>query len=43
VSFGLVMTNNHYAGFAPATANTLRVKLGLDELSFSDKKQTTLD
>jgi len=42
VSFALVMTNNHYAGFAPATANSLRVKLGLDELSFSDKNQTTL-
>jgi len=43
VSFAMVMTNNHYVGFAPATANALRVKLGLDELSFSDRKQTTLD
>ena len=43
VSLALVMTNNHYQGFAPATANSIRVKLGLDELSFSDRKQATLE
>jgi uncharacterized protein YecE (DUF72 family) len=43
VSLALVMTNNHYQGFAPATANELRTKLGLDELSFSDRKQSTLE
>ncbi len=42
ISLALVMTNNHYQGFAPATANTLRTKMGLDELSFSDRKQTSL-
>jgi len=42
VSLAMVMTNNHYQGFAPATANSLRVELGLDELSFSDRNQTTL-
>jgi len=43
VSLAMVMTNNHYQGFAPATANTLRTELGLDELSFSDRKQATLE
>jgi len=42
VSLAIAMTNNHYQGFAPATANTLRTMMGLDEISFFDSKQTTL-
>lgn len=42
ISFGMVMANNHYEGFGPATANKLRVLLGLDELVWTDKKQKTI-
>lgn len=42
VSLAIAMTNNHFEGFAPASGNTLRTMMGLDELSFSDSKQTTL-
>jgi len=42
VSMAIVMANNHFQGFAPATANTLRLKLGLSELSWEEKKQRTL-
>ena len=38
----MVMLNNHFAGFAPGSANQFRKLLGLDELSFADKKQKTL-
>ena len=33
--------NNHLEGFAPESANTLRMKLGLEEMSFIDTKQKT--
>lgn len=43
ISFAVIMANNRYEGFGPATANKLRVLLGLDELVFSDTKQTRLE
>ncbi|MGI0022674.1 MAG: DUF72 domain-containing protein [Nitrososphaeraceae archaeon] len=42
VSSFTIMTNNHYQGFAPATANSLRVELGLSELLWDEKKQRSL-
>jgi len=37
-----LMANNHYEGFGPATANSLRVQLGMRELVWDEKKQKTL-
>ncbi len=42
VPLAMVMTNNHFEGFGPATANTLRVQLGKRELIWDEKKQKTL-
>jgi uncharacterized protein YecE (DUF72 family) len=42
ISYAVIMANNRYEGFGPATANKLRVLLGMEELSFSDKRQKTL-
>ncbi len=42
VSFGILMVNNHFEGFAPETANKLRLALGLDKVSWKDKKQRSL-
>jgi len=42
-SMALVMTNNHYQGFAPATANSLRLELGMSDLVWDEKKQTKLE
>ena len=41
-SLAMVMLNNHFAGFAPGSANLFRKLMGLEELSFVDKKQKTL-
>ena len=38
----MIMVNNHFEGFAPATANTLRIKLGMSELIWDEKKQKSL-
>jgi hypothetical protein len=38
----MVMTNNHFEGFGPATANSLRLNLGMDELIWEEKKQKKL-
>jgi len=38
-----LMTNNHYEGFGPATANSLRMQLGMRELVWDEKKQKTLE
>ncbi len=38
----MIMTNNHYEGFSPATANSLRMQLGMRELIWDEKKQKTL-
>ncbi len=43
VGLAYVMANNHLEGFAPATANTLRMKLGLKELFWEEKIQRKLD
>lgn len=43
VSSIVVATNNHYQGFAPATANSLRLELGLSELIWDEKKQKKLE
>jgi uncharacterized protein YecE (DUF72 family) len=42
ISFAVVMANNHFEGFAPATANKLRLALGLDEVKWSDTRQRSL-
>ena len=38
----MVLTNNHYEGFSPSTANSLRMELGMKELVWEEKKQKTL-
>ena len=38
----MVMTNNHFEGFGPATANSLRMHLGMRELVWDEKRQRTL-
>lgn len=43
VSLALVMGNNHFEGFGPATANTLRMNLGMSELVWESKKQKSLE
>lgn len=43
IEFGIFMASNHLEGFAPVTANKLRVSLGLPYLTWTDKKQMTLD
>jgi len=43
VGLAMVMTNNHFEGFGPSTANALRVKLGLKELIWEEKKQQRLE
>ena len=42
-SMAIVMGNNHYQGFAPYTANALRLELGLSDLKWDEKKQTKLE
>lgn len=42
IPLAMVMTNNHYEGFGPATANSLRLNLGMHELIWEEKKQKTL-
>ena len=42
VPLAMVMANNHYEGFGPATANSLRINLGMRELVWEEKKQKTL-
>ena len=43
VQLAMVMTNNHFEGFGPATANTLRMQLGIEELVWDEKKQQKLE
>ncbi len=38
----MIMANNHFEGFGPETANTLRMQLGLKELVWEEKKQQKL-
>ena len=42
IPLALVMANNHFEGFGPATANTLRENLEMKELIWEEKKQKTL-
>jgi len=43
VSSIVIATNNHYQGFAPATANALRLELGMSDLVWDEKKQQRLE
>ncbi len=43
VSSIVVATNNHYQGFAPVTANSLRMELGMSDLIWDEKKQQKLE
>ena len=43
VKLGMIMANNHFEGYGPATANTLRIQLGLPELVWDEKKQKKLE
>ena len=43
VKIAMIMANNHFEGFAPSTANTLGMKLGLTELIWDEKKQKKLE
>ena len=38
VPLGIVMANNHFEGFGPATANSLRMQLGMRALIWHEKK-----
>jgi uncharacterized protein YecE (DUF72 family) len=40
--FAIVAANNHYAGFGPATANSFRKMLGLNEVVWEEMKQKRL-
>jgi uncharacterized protein YecE (DUF72 family) len=42
VSFAIAMANNHFEGFAPVTANKLRVSMGLPYVTWKDTKQRSL-
>lgn len=42
ISYAVIMANNRYEGFGPVTANKLRLLLGMEGLSFADKRQKTL-
>jgi len=42
VSLAIVVANNHFEGFAPATANKFRTEMGLEEVIWTDTKQKTL-
>jgi uncharacterized protein YecE (DUF72 family) len=42
VKYAVVAANNHYAGFGPATANSFRKLLGLNEVEWEEMKQKRL-
>jgi uncharacterized protein YecE (DUF72 family) len=42
VPLAIVAANNHYAGFGPATANTMRKMLNLSEATWEDRRQSQL-
>ena len=42
IPLAMVMANNHFEGFGPATANSLRMQLGMRELVWEEKRQKTL-
>jgi uncharacterized protein YecE (DUF72 family) len=43
VEYAIIMANNHFEGFGPSTANTLRIQLGLPELKWGEKQQQKLE
>jgi len=43
IKLAIIMANNHFEGFAPSTANTLSMQLGLPELVWEEKKQQKLE
>ncbi|MDH3617720.1 MAG: DUF72 domain-containing protein [Nitrosopumilus sp.] len=43
VKLASIMANNHFEGFGPATANTLRMQLGLEHVVWEEKKQQKLE
>ena len=42
IPLAMIMANNHFEGFGPATANSLRMYLGMKELAWEEKKQKRL-
>ena len=42
IPLAMIMANNHFEGFGPATANTLGENLGRRELIWEEKKQKTI-
>lgn len=42
ISFAILMANNHLEGFAPHTANKLRIHMGLKPVMWNDTKQRHL-
>jgi len=42
-TLGIVVANNHYAGFGPATANEFRKMVGLEPVVWEEMKQARLD
>jgi uncharacterized protein YecE (DUF72 family) len=42
IPLAMVMANNHFEGFGPSTANSLRMQLGMSELVWEEKKQKIL-
>jgi hypothetical protein len=38
IDLAIVASNNHYVGFGPGTANMLRKMIGLEEVTWKDKK-----
>lgn len=42
IPLAMIMANNHFEGYGPATANSLRMNLGMRELIWEEKKQKTL-
>jgi len=42
VPLAFVMANNHFEGFGPATANSLRMQFGMRELMWEEEKQKIL-
>lgn len=42
IAFAIAFTNNHLEGFAPESANKLRIEMGLRELLWHEKMQKTL-
>jgi len=42
IPLAMILANNHFEGFGPATANSLRMQLGMRGLVWEEKKQKTL-